>query len=61
MKITLEFEHPWELTNLLKELGSSIKQDKTEYTTTSNVVNTSYDGLIAWECAYKILKEKGIL
>ena len=34
MKITLEFEQPWELTNLLKELKSNIKQDKAECTTT---------------------------
>lgn len=27
MKITLEFEHPWELTNLLKELSKNLKTD----------------------------------
>ena len=39
MKITLEFEHPWELTNLLKELGSNIKQDKAECVTTHPYVS----------------------
>lgn len=28
MKITLEFEHPWELTNLLKELSKQMKEDQ---------------------------------
>ena len=28
MKITLEFEHPWELTNLLKELGKQMKEEQ---------------------------------
>lgn len=28
MKITLEFEHPHELIDLLKSLGSSLKEDE---------------------------------
>lgn len=28
MKITLEFEHPWELTNLLKELSKQLKEEQ---------------------------------
>jgi len=28
MKITLEFEHPHELINLLKSLGSNLKEDE---------------------------------
>jgi len=47
MKITLEFEHPHELIDLLKALGSSLKEDTpctgVEFKDTCSFAGTKHD------------------
>jgi hypothetical protein len=57
MKITLEFKHPCELIDLLEKLAQCYVSPNTSIVPTA----LPYDGLITWESAYKIFKEKGIL
>lgn len=52
MKIIIEFEYPHELTNLLKELGSNLKQDepvKTEYCSFAGTEHDKCDHFICME------------